>query len=172
MSENKTLTFGLHLKEKDGEFYSTGFISSTHPDRASDSELGVNGDILSKHVQEQIADFINSGIATINGVGSTRTCSLRHDWIKEQNPELPPAGMAMPPAIVKEMDEGHWGVEVETHLNKKHPVAEETLYNIKHGYYPGYSIEYEPGDYSIIEHEGNVGFCKLGIMFLFAYFIV
>ena len=154
-SEKKTLNLGLELKEKDGEFYTTGFVSTTHPDRAADSELGVNGDILSKQVQDQIAGFINDGIATTNGVGSTRTCSLVHDWIKQNNPDLPPAGMARPPAKVKQLDGGHWGVEVETHLNMKHPKAEDTLYNIKHGYYPGYSIEYEPGEYSIIEHEGR-----------------
>ena len=154
-TETKTSTFNITLKEKDGEFYSRGYIATTHPDRALDSSINVVGDILSKNVLNQIADYINNGIASIKGIGSTRTVSLQHDWVKEQNPDLEPAGMALPPVTVKQLDDGHFGVEAETHHNKSHPKFDDILYKVKHGYFPGYSIEYEPGDYSIVEHEGQ-----------------
>ena len=154
-TEVKTSNFDITLKEKNGEFYSKGYIATTHPDRAYDSSIDVVGDILSKQVLEQIADYINNGIASIKGVGSTRTVSLQHDWVKERNPDLEPAGMACPPVTVKQLDDGHYAVEAETHHNKKHPKFDDILYKVKHGYYPGYSIEYEPGEYQIIQKDGQ-----------------
>ena len=142
---------GLEFKEEDGEFYSYGFVATTHPDRASDPALGVDGDILSKEVLQQIVDAINNGVAPINSMGSSRAVSLQHDWIKEKNPDLEPAGMICPPAELKQTDDGHWGVYVKTHHNKKHPEFENIKYKVEHGYFPGYSIEYAPGEYSKVK---------------------
>ena len=36
-------------------------------------------------------------------------------------PEEKDAGMAMPPAEVRETEDGHYGVYVQTHHNKSHP---------------------------------------------------
>ena len=148
--EIRPCSINISLKEKDNEYYSEGFIATTHPDRASDPQAGVVGDVLSKNVLKQIAEFINETVATIKGIGSTRTVSLQHDWVKEGNPDLVPAGMAMPPAEVRETGDGHFGVYVKTHHNKNHPEFKEILYNVEHGYLPGYSIEYEPGDSELI----------------------
>jgi hypothetical protein len=146
----------LSFKEEEGEFYSTGFVATTHPDRSK--EQGFEGDILSKAALDQIADYINSGVATTNGLGSTRACSIRHDWIKQQDADMLPAGMAVPPATVKETGDGHWGVEVTTHHNKNHPAYKETIYDVQHGYYPGYSIEYDTKEEgcSSIQQNGKV----------------
>lgn len=154
--ETSTTTLGLEIKELDGEFYSEGFIATTHPDRAADYDLGVDGDILSKQVIEQIVEFINSGVATIDDVGSTRTVSLQHDWLKEHNPDMEPAGMVVPPAEVREMEGGHWGAYVKVHHNKSHPQFEEIKYKVEHGYYPGFSIEYLPGDYEVVNVKDKV----------------
>jgi len=153
--KTRICNFGLNVKEIDGEFYSEGFIATSHPDRAADADIGVNGDILSKHVLGQIADYINNGVASTDGVGSTRAVSLQHDWVKEKDPSKEPAGMAMPPAEIKETKDGHFGVHVKTHHNKTHPKFQDILYKTEHGYFPGYSIEYAPGDYDIINHEGK-----------------
>lgn len=146
----------ISVKETDeGEVYSEGLIATTHPDRASDEGLGVDGDILSKEVIHQICDFINGTVASIKSIGSTRAVSVMHDWIKEGDPNKEPAGMAMPPAEVLELDGGHYGVHVKTHHNKRHPEFSDIVYKVKHGYYPGYSIEYKPGDYSLVNFEGK-----------------
>jgi len=139
---------GLELKEEDGEFYSYGFVATTHPDRSVDPEIGVEGDILSKEVLQQIIKAINDGVAPIDSIGSSRTVSLQHDWVKEENPDLEPAGMVVPPAELKQTDDGHWGVFVKVHHNKSHPAFEDVKYKVEHGYLPGYSIEYVPGEYS------------------------
>jgi hypothetical protein len=110
---------------------------------------------------QQIADMINNGVATTEDVGSTRAVSYRHDWIKARDPNIEPAGMAVPPAEVKEYTnakgekDGHWGVWAKTHHNKNHEKFKEILYDVEHGYLPGYSIEYQPGEYSKVSHEGK-----------------
>jgi hypothetical protein len=152
----KTTEQVLKYKEVDGEFYSEGFVATTHPDRAADSETGVEGDVLSKEAISQIVEFINSGVATINGIGSTRTVSVQHDWIKVGNPDLEPAGMVVPPAELREMPGGHWGAHVKVHHNKAHPLYEEIKYKVEHGYFPGFSIEYVPGEFSKVSVQGKV----------------
>lgn len=139
----KSCHIPISIKEEDGEFYSEGFVATTHPDRASDGE--VDGEILSKTVIQQIVDFINSGVATIKSIGSTRTVSVNHDWVKEGDADKEPAGMSIPPAEVKSTGDGHFGAFVKTHHNQKHPDYEDISYKVKHGYFPGYSIEYIPG---------------------------
>jgi len=145
----------ISTKEEDGEFYSEGYIATTHPDRSADREVGVVGDILSDNVLKQITEFINKSVATIQGIGSTRTVSKQHDWVMMGDPDMEPAGMAMPPAEIRTMEDGHRGVFVRTHHNKQHVDFDEIKYNVKFGYYPGYSIEYVPGDYSIVEKGGQ-----------------
>ena len=154
--ERKYSLLGIKLKEEEGEFYSEGFIATTHPDRAADESIGVDGDILSKQSCQQIVDFINSGVATVEGVGSTRTVSLQHDWIKEGNPNKEPAGIVVPPAELKEMEDGHYGVWVKVHHNKAHPEFEDIKYKVQNGYLPGYSIEYVPGESSKVNFEGKI----------------
>lgn len=149
--ETKHCFVPISFKEDDSEFYSEGYVASTHPDRAADDELGVDGDILSKNVIHQIVDYINDGVATTSSIGSTRAVSLGHDWIREQDADKLPAGMAVPPAEIKETEDGHYGAHVKTHHNKNHPKYDQIIYDVKHGYLPGYSIEYNPGEYDIIE---------------------
>lgn len=152
-SEIKYCFQGISIKEEEGEFYSEGFVATTHPDRAADKD--VDGDILSKEALQQIVEFINQGPASTNGVGSTRTVSLQHDWIHLNDPDVEPAGMVVPPAELREMDGGHWGVYVKVHHNKKHPQFEDIKYKVEHGYFPGYSIEYVAGDSSKVSFKNK-----------------
>ena len=155
----------IKIREEEGEFYSEGFICTTHPDRAQ--EDGFENTMLSKRCIEQIADSINNGVAGIDGIGATRAVSLKHDWIKEGDPHKEPAGMAVPPVEVRETGDGHWGVYGSTHHNKNHPEFEQTVYNVKHGYLPGYSVEFKEGEVEAVNVQGrSVKFIKSIIDFV------
>ena len=140
----------LIIKEEDGEFYSEGFVATTHPDRAYDSELGVDGDILSKEAIMQIVDFINSGSASTDDVGSPLMVSKQHDWVKANDASLEPAGIVIPPAVFKETGDGHYGAYVKVHHNKYHPDFAQIKDYVEQGYYPGYSIEFVPGNTEMV----------------------
>lgn len=144
-NEIKTISTPLikEFEEVEGEFYSEGFVATTHPDRSADGE--VDGDILSKEAIQDIVNFINEQVAVADGPGGTRLVSYRHDWVKENDPTIEPAGIVLPPAEVREMDNGHFGAWVKVHHNKNHPLYEKIIYEVKNGYLPGYSIEYIPG---------------------------
>lgn len=144
-------------EDADGEFYSWGFVATTHPDRARDDE--VSGEILSKQALKQIVDMINqsenSGMET--GSGNARATSYRHDWIHANDPTATPQGMVVPgSAELKQLDDGHWGVHVKIHHNKNHPQFKNIVYEIEHGYIPGYSIEYRPGTSRTVSMKGKV----------------
>ena len=118
----------FEFKEEQGEFYSKGFVATTHKDRA--------GDILSENVIKKIVDSINNKY----GNPSAGSASDRHDWLKQQNANLPLAGRAVL-AEVRKTKDGHLGAFVETHHHKLHPDFEKIKYNVEKAYYPGYSIE-------------------------------
>ena len=107
-SKETTIRFSpssISIKEENGEFYSEGFIATTHPDRAGDEHCV--GEILTKQALQQMAILINDGVASNDMLGNPRAVSDRHDWIKENDPNKPVAGMAVPPAEVKQRREGH-----------------------------------------------------------------
>src|SRR3990167_2130261 len=136
--EEKQITYsylgGVQFKEEEGEFYSEGFIATTHPDRAENGKY--KGDILTKKAVSGIVDQINSRTGFMADLAS-----YRHDWVKENDPNKPVAGRAVQ-AEVREMANGHYGAWVKTHHNKNHPKSGEIVYEVKNGYLPGYSIEY------------------------------
>lgn len=125
----------VEFKEEGEEFFSEGFIATTHPDRAQ--QEGYNGDVLTKHAIESVVDQVNSRRALMADLASNR-----HDWVKEKNPELPVAGRAVE-AELRELPDGHYGAWVKTHHNKTHPEFNDIKYQVEKGYLPGYSIEYE-----------------------------
>lgn len=136
--ENEILLtkFGVvEFKEENGEFYSSGFVATTHPDRAKVGERA--GDILTKNAVRSIVDQINNRKDMMADLAS-----YRHDWVKENNPDLPPVGRAIK-AEVRELPNGHYGAWVETHHNKQNPKFDNVKYEVEKGYLPGYSIEYE-----------------------------
>lgn len=119
-----TMPLIKEFEEVDGEFYSQGYVATTHPDRALSDDF--DGDILSKEALQTIVDLINSEVATADGLGATRLVSYRHDWVKQQDPTIEPAGIVLPPAELRPLDNGHWGVWVKVHHNKNHPLYERT----------------------------------------------
>jgi len=144
----------ISYREEEGEFYSKGFICTTHVDRYT--EDGYEGTMLSHEALVQIRDAINNSIAPDGEIGSTRTASYRHDWVKQNNPGLDAAGMAMPPAEIRQTEDGQYGVWVETHHNKNHELYEKIIYDVKNGYLPGYSIEFKEGQSEPVRIKGKM----------------
>ena len=134
---------GLEYKEDDGEFYSEGYVATSHADKY--------GDVIPKTTLQKIVDSINSRQAGKN-LFYPNYASERHDWIDKDSGEFdgskPIAGMATS-AELRQIDDGNWGAWVKTHHNKTHPNFDTIKYNVEHGYYPGYSIEY----FTLKEHE-------------------
>ncbi|MDT8337330.1 MAG: hypothetical protein RQ856_05840 [Candidatus Izemoplasmatales bacterium] len=147
--------FPIQIRQaEDGEYYLEGWIYTTHMDRAR--EDGAENSMFSKECMQQIASAINEGGAGIDNLGARRTVSIMHDWIIQREPDLEPIGMAVPPVEVRQTEDGHWGVYGKTHLNKKHPEFEDTKYRIEHGYYPGFSIEFNEGESQLINIKGRI----------------
>ena len=130
--------FTIEYKENTDTY--KGLIATTHPDKV--------GDILSKNVLIQIKDAINNNTKLGDFQGSYRSISLAHDWIKENNPDLDEVAFFVPKtARVKELDNGHYGVEAEFRLNEYYRgkmSIQEIKERIELGHYGGLSIEYEP----------------------------
>lgn len=142
----------IKLKEKDKTFKSEGFIATTHPDRDSKEEEGIEGDILSEPVIDKITYGLTDPVKA--GHPEASQVSYRHDYLKEDNPELPPAGVNLT-AEKRQTDDGHWGVYVETEHNKNFPDKDNLVYEIDKKIIPGYSIEYDVIDSEIVTHDGK-----------------
>ncbi len=150
----------IKLKEEGKTFLSEGFIATTDPDRAEDSELGVVGDILSEGFLDKMVNILNNPIDT--GHPEAKQVSYRHDWIKEEDPSLPPAGINLS-AEKRSTENGQMGVYVTTEHAKTFPEKDNLVYEVDKGIIPGYSIEYETTDSEIVEHDGqNYRFIKDG----------
>lgn len=138
----------IETKEENGEFYSEGFVATTHPDRAAKGKY--KGDILTKNSIKKIVEQINTRQGLVANLAS-----YSHDWIKEGDASLPPAGMAVS-AEMREMERGHFGAFVKTHHNKTNPKFDEIKYGVEKRYLPGYSIEYVAGKTSDIHAPDGV----------------
>ena len=145
----------LSYKEDDKDFYVKGYVATSHPDRAisqdKDLDIEYDGDIIPKDTLHKIADSINNKFLPQAGA-----VSERHDWIYEGNSALPLAGVIASPAKVVQLEDGEFGVETEVVVNKLHPRYNDIKYSVEKGIYPGFSIEYETNDYSVIEKEGKL----------------
>ena len=164
-TQNKELSYNptvIEFKEEsDGEFYSYGFVATTHPDRASKGNY--KGDILTKNAINLVVKQINERKNMMADLASAQ-----HDWIKQGNANIPPVGRAIT-AEVREMPNGHFGAWIKTHHDKTYPEFDIVKYKVEKGYWPGYSIEYEPkeikdaqlhdGTYRVID---NLNLCGFG----------
>jgi len=143
----------IKIREDKGEFYTEGFVATTHIDRAR--EDGFENTMFSREVMQQIVDAINAGGASIDNVGASRMVSIQHDWIKENDPSIQPIGVAVPPAQVRETGDGHYGAWVRTNLNKTHPDFDDVKYQIEQGYFPGYSFEFQGNEFNPLNISGR-----------------
>lgn len=133
---------GFEFKEDTNTY--TGLIATTHPDRV--------GDILSRKSLQQMADYINDTSRVGSEEGHYRGISLYHDWILQNDPTLDEAGRLLPTARVVELDDGHYGVEVDAVVNdfyKGDISAEEIKSRIENEMIGGFSIEYRVNENGI-----------------------
>ncbi len=80
--------------------------------------------------------------------------SYRHDWLKQDNPDLPAAGVNNT-AEKRQTEDGHWGVYVDTEHTTTFPDKDKLVYEVEKKIISGYSIEYDPKDVSVVEHNGE-----------------
>ena len=81
--------------------------------------------------------------------------SYRHDYLKQENPDLPAAGVNTS-VEKRQTEDGHWGVYVDTEHTTTYPDQEKLKYEIDKKIIPGYSIEYDAGDnFDIVQHNGE-----------------
>ena len=147
--ENKFCGFGkIQLKEDEKDYHVSGFVATSHPDRASNDQF--EGDIIPKPTLASIAEQINNRFKPEAGA-----VSYRHDWIRENDPNLPIAGVSSSPAVLKQTEDGQWGVFVDTVVSKAHPNYENIKTEVEQGIIPGFSIEYVAKDFIPTEKEGK-----------------
>lgn len=115
----KTSKLKLERKEVDGEFYTKGFIATTHVDDV--------GDKIMKETIEGWSNQINSTKIPV---------SLHHDV---DDSTLIATSVN---SSVEKLDDGEFGLFVETHYNKAHPEFEKVHYEIDNDFLTNYSIEY------------------------------
>ncbi len=153
----KFSNYPIEFKEEKDKFVSTGCIATTHPDRAADSDDTTEweGDILPEEMIDRIVDTINGDTTP-----EARQASYRHDWIKQKDPSLPPAGIAREMENGKraekiELPNGHFGAYVETEHTNTYPDREDLISDVKQEVIPGYSIEYIANDYDVKTIDGK-----------------
>lgn len=132
----------ISVKE-DGSLVGEMLIATTHPDRAGSE--GFAGDIFTPNALVQMRDCINDETKVGGDQGSYRLLSLFHDWTREKEPGLPPAGF-MSNAEVISLDDGFKGLKVNYELNKAYKgkyTPEEIKYMIEKGEIGGGSVEYK-----------------------------
>jgi len=139
----------LQLKESKEDFHVSGYVATSHPDRAASEDNEFVGDIIPKNTLQQIATDINNKYKPQAGAVSERHDHLRGD------PDVPIAGIKVGQATLEQLDDGEWGVKVDTILSTTNPRFEDIKTNIEEGVYPGFSIEYTTNDFVPVEKEGK-----------------
>ena len=149
MPITKYCGFGkIQIKEDEKDFHVSGFVATSHPDRAEGN--GFAGDILPKSTLQKVIEQINNRYKPEAGA-----VSYRHDWIKDNNPNLPLAGVISEPAKLVQLENNEWGAFVDTIVSKTHPEYEKIKTEIEQGVIPGFSIEYTTKGQIPTEKEGK-----------------
>ena len=149
MPDTKFCGFGkIQLKEDEKDFHVSGFVATSHPDRAEGN--GFAGDVIPKPTLQKIAEQINNRYKPEAGA-----VSYRHDWVKAGNPNLPLAGAVAGPAVLRQTEDNEWGVFVDTVVSKTHPDYQNIKTEIEQGIIPGFSIEYTSKGQIPLEKEGK-----------------
>ena len=150
--EIKFFSSNIKIKEEGETLHSEGFIATTHPDRAPDEESGTVGDILAESAIDKVITTLNDP----KGMGHPEAIqvSYRHDHLKQDNPDLPAAGVNTS-VEKRQTDDGHWGAYVDTEHTTTFPEKDTLKYEIDKKIIPGYSIEYVATDFDIVERDGE-----------------
>lgn len=126
----------ISFKEEDGEFYTEGYIATTHPDKVGD-----------KILQETLynwAEEINSSDDL-----DANPLSIHHD-----RGDTTVAGLGTTAEVVK-LEDDNYGLKVKTHHNKTHNDFDNTKYQLDNKFLTHYSIEYDTMDGATTHKEGE-----------------
>ncbi|MAF50788.1 MAG: hypothetical protein CMH64_01725 [Nanoarchaeota archaeon] len=148
---SKYCTIGkIQIKEDEKDYHVSGLVATSHPDRSQEGDFA--GDIIPRSTLAKIVEQINNRFKPEAGA-----VSESHDYIKAEE-DLPLAGVTVgeEPAKLIQLEDGEWGVSVETVLSKTNPRYEEVKTNIEQGIYPGFSIEYSDTKFVPTEKEGKM----------------
>ena len=152
MQEFKPVSYGsLEIKEEEKDFHVSGWVATSHPDRAASEDGKYAGDIIPKSTLTKIVDQINNRSKPEAGAGS-----YRHDWIKLRDPSLPLAGAVTAPATLKQTSDGEWGAWIDTVVSKTHPKSKDIISEIQQSIIPGFSIEYNAKQAVPTQKEGKL----------------
>lgn len=128
----------ITFKEEKGEYYSKGFIATTHKDKV--------GDKILKDTLENWAHVLNNSVDF-----QANPVSIHHD---REDVNLVGLGKT---AKVEKLADGEFGLFVETHHNKTHPSFEDTKYQIDNNFLTHYSIEYDTNNGTTTHKENQNG---------------
>ena len=128
----------IEHKEEDGEFYTRGYIATTH--------LDSDQDMIQKETLEKWAEEINS----------TTDFKANPVSIHHERGDTNLAGLGKQ-ASVEKLEDGEYGLWVETHHNKTHPDHKDTVYQIDNDFLTHYSIEYDTNEDSTGHRENQNG---------------
>ncbi len=132
-SNTKSSKLKIDKKEDENEFYTRGFIATTHIDDV--------GDMIPVDTLKIWSDKINTNNT------DTATVSIHHD---RDDVNLIAMGEN---AKVEQLQDGEYGLWVETHYNKTHPDFEDIKYQIDKDFITNYSIEYNTNEGSTTHKE-------------------
>ncbi len=147
----------LQLKEFKEDFHVSGYVATSHPDRAISEDGQFAGDIIPKPVLQKIINDINNKYLPQAGA-----VSERHDHLEGssnfRDKNAHEAGVLTPgtQATLIQLADGEWGAHVDTILSKTNPRYEDVKTNIEQGIYPGFSIEYGNTEFVPTEKEGKM----------------
>ena len=126
--ESKFSSQKMEKKESDGEFYTKGYIATSHIDTSGDKIAKETLNVWAQEINENQSD--------------TAVVSIHHD-----RDDVNLIGLGQN-ARVDKLADGEYGLFVETHYNKTHPEFDKVKYNIDNGFIGNYSIEYDTQDNS------------------------
>jgi len=134
----------IDLKEQKEEYYSKGYIATTHVDSV--------GDKIPVETLQKWGDNINSTNL------SSKSVSIHHD-----RDDMNLAGRGTEgTAKVEKLEDGEYGLFVETQHNKTHPKFADTVYQIENDFLTHYSIEYDTqGDSTTHREETDDGWVRV-----------
>ncbi len=140
--EKQCIVRGLEVKEEGQEFHIEGLIATTHID-----ELDIIPDMIPKETLESFANQINTNHdSRVMGVHHSEGLPINAEYFGE-------ADIDNTPAKVIQLNDGEWGLYVDTKLLKDDPKTPEIIDKFKRGDLDSFSITYDTHGFETTDFE-------------------
>jgi len=138
---------GVEVKEFEDSFHVAGLIATTHIDNL-DTQPGVEiPDMIPKETLEDFANQINTNL-------ESRVMGVHHSEGNPVNPQFyGSADVEKSPAEVIELSDGHYGVYVDTKLDKDKPESVEIANDFITGDLHSFSITYDTNNFKTTDFD-------------------